>query len=208
MIDSFIHAALAQQALSHQGRAAARAVVLGDGSRALVRPLHAGDAHLVADVFDQLSDESRWMQFLAAKKELSAAELRYLTDIDHHDHEALAALDHAAGRGAGVARFIRHTADPRAAELSVTVVDAWQGRGLGTELLTQLSARARQEGVERFTAVASADNVAVARLLRAVSARVVSHEYDTVEYEIDLAHARARALASAREPERLSPSGR
>jgi RimJ/RimL family protein N-acetyltransferase len=179
-------------------------VVLGDGSRALVRPLHAGDGHLVADVFDQLSDESRWMQFLAAKKELSAVELRYLTDIDHHDHEALAALDHAAGRGVGVARLIRHTADPRAAELSVTVVDAWQGRGLGTELLTQLSARARQEGVERFTAVASAGNAAVAGLLRAMRARVVIHEYDTPGRALAL----ARALASAREPGRLSPSGR
>jgi RimJ/RimL family protein N-acetyltransferase len=167
--------------------------VLGDGSRVLVRQLHAADGHLVADIFDQLSDESRWMQFLAAKKELSAVELRYLTDVDHHDHEALAALDHAAGRGTGVARFIRHTADPRAAEVSVTVVDGWPGRGLGTELMSQLSGRAREEGVDRFTAAASAGNAAAAGLLRAMGARVVSHEYDTVDYEIDLAHPQARA---------------
>jgi RimJ/RimL family protein N-acetyltransferase len=210
MIDSFIYAALAGQARSRPGPPAAGAVVLGDGSRALVRQIHAADADLVADIFDQLSDESRWMQFLAAKKELSAAELRYLTDVDHHDHEALAALDHAAGRGVGVARYIRHTADPRSAEVSVTVVDGWQGRGLGTELMIQLSERARQEGVDRFTAVASADNAAIAGLLRARGARVVNHEYDTVEYEIDLAHPRARARARylARQPARLSPSGR
>jgi RimJ/RimL family protein N-acetyltransferase len=205
MIDSFIYAALAQRARPRPGPPAARAAVLADGARVLVRPIHAADVDLVADVFDQLSEASRWMQFLAAKKELSAAELRYLTDVDHHDHEALAALDHAAGRGVGVARYIRHTADPRAAEVAVTVVDGWQGRGLGTELLIQLAARARQEGVDRFTAVASADNAAAAGLLRTMGASVVAHEYDTVDYEIDLARARARARA--RPSGRLSPSG-
>jgi RimJ/RimL family protein N-acetyltransferase len=162
-------------------------VVLRDGSPVLIRQIHAADAPRVADIFDQLSDTSRWMRFLAAKKELSAAELRYLTDVDHHDHEALAALD-PAGRGVGVARYIRHTADPRAAEVAVTVVDGWHGRGLGTELLIQLSGRARQEGIGRFTAVASAGNAAAAGLLRTMRASLVGHDYDIVEYEIDLAH--------------------
>src|SRR5207247_11398670 len=35
-----------------------------------------------------------------AKDELSAAELRYFTDVDHRDHEALGALD-PSGRGVG-----------------------------------------------------------------------------------------------------------
>jgi RimJ/RimL family protein N-acetyltransferase len=167
--------------------ARARAVVLRDGSLVLIRQIHAADAPLLADIFGQLSDTSRWMQFLAAKKELSAAELRYLTDVDHHDHEALAALDPAGG-GVGVARYIRHTTDPQAAEVAVTVVDGWQGRGLGTELLIQLSGRARQEGIGRFTAVASAGNAAAAGLLRTMHANLVGRGYDTVEYEINLAH--------------------
>jgi GNAT superfamily N-acetyltransferase len=175
MIDTLIHATL---------RAAP--VVLRDGSPVLIRQVNAGDVPLVADIFDQLSETSRWMQFLAAKKELSAAELRYLTEIDHCDHEALAALDQATGRGVGTARYLRHTTDPQAAEVAVTVIDGWQRRGLGTVLLTLLSRRARQEGISRFTAVASADNAAVAGLLRALGASRVSHEYGTVEYEINL----------------------
>ena len=125
------------------------------------------------------------MQFLGAKKELSAAELRYLTDVDHHDHEALAALGHDSGRSVGVARYIRHTEDRQAAEVSVTVIDDWQGQAQGTELLTELSERARQDGVERFTAVASADNAALAGLMRTMRADLVAREYDTAEYEID-----------------------
>jgi GNAT superfamily N-acetyltransferase len=195
MTDSLMRAALPR----HRPQPAARvgAVALRDGSRVLIRQIHAIDTPLVADIFSQLSDASRWMQFLAAKKELSAAELRYLTDVDHHDHEALAALDHASGRGVAMARYIRHAKDPHAAEVAVTVIDGWQGRGLGTELLIQLSGRARREGVTRFTAVASADNAAAAGLLRTMRATLVRHEYDTVEYEISLAHPRPDSAAAA-----------
>ena len=162
-------------------------VVLRDGSQVLIRPVHSADAPLLADGFARLSATSRWMRFLTPKKELSPAELRYFTDVDHHDHEALGALDHRDGRGVGIARYIRHAEDPQAAHIAVTIVDDWQGRGLGTELLAQLSDRARQEGIHRFTALVAADNAAVAGLLRNMCASLVRRESDTLEYEISLA---------------------
>jgi RimJ/RimL family protein N-acetyltransferase len=161
-------------------------VMLRDGSQVLIRPVHHTDAPLLADGFDRLSVTSRWMRFLTAKKELTPAELRYLTDLDHHDHEALGALDHRDGRGVGIARFIRDAGDPRAADLAVTIVDDWQGRGLGTELLARLSDRARQEGIYRFTALVAADNVAMTGLLRNMCASLVRRESNTLEYEISL----------------------
>jgi GNAT superfamily N-acetyltransferase len=89
------------------------------------------------------------MRFLTGKKELSGAEMRYFTDVDHHDHEALVALNQADGRGVGIARYIRDAGDPHAAEITITIIDDWHGRGLGTGLLTRLSARARarSEGI-------------------------------------------------------------
>ena len=161
-------------------------VVLRDGSAVLIRQVRSTDAPLLADGFARLSAASRQMRFLGVKKELSAAELRYLTDVDHHDHEALAALDQTGGRGVGIARYIRAAGDPRAAEIAVTIVDDWQGRGLGTELLARLSDRARSEGIRRFTALADAGNVAVAALLRSAGARLVRRGPGTVEYGITL----------------------
>jgi len=144
--------------LGHRPRAAVtgRPVKLRDGSKVRIRQIQPADAPLLADGFARLSGKSRQMRFLARKDRLSAAELRYFTDLDHRDHEALGALDQADGRGVGIARYVRDAKDPRAAEVAVTIVDDWQGRGLGTELLSRLSDRARQAGIDRFTALAAA----------------------------------------------------
>ena len=84
--------------------------MLRDGSAVLIRQIQVTDAPLVAGIFAGLSPTSRWMRFLAAKNHLSDAELRYLTDLDHHDHEAVIALD-PGGNGIGAARYIRHAHD-------------------------------------------------------------------------------------------------
>ena len=53
-------------------------------------------------------------RFLSPKRSLSAAELRFLTEVDHHDHEAIGALSPADGRGVGIACYIRAPGDPTA----------------------------------------------------------------------------------------------
>src|SRR5690242_14082429 len=170
--------------------AASAPVVLRDGSAVLIRQVRGTDAPLLADGFARLGAASRQMRFLGVKKDLSAAELRYFTDVDHHDHEALGALDDAGGRGVGIARYVRDADDPQAAEIAVTIIDDWQGRGLGTELVAQLSERARTEGIRRFTALVAADNPAMAGLLRKVRANFVRHEPGALRYEIMLGPAK------------------
>jgi RimJ/RimL family protein N-acetyltransferase len=172
-----------------------RPVILRDGSKVLIRQVQSADTPLLADGFARLSAQSRQLRFLTRKKELSPAELRYFTQVDHRDHEAVGALNHADGRGVGIARYVRDAEDPQAAEIAVTIVDDWQGRGLGTELLSQLSGRARSEGIRRFTALVSADNVAMAGLLRKIQADLVRREPGALEYEITLAPARAHGHA-------------
>jgi len=189
-------ARLAARQVRRAGRQARRAagpagplrppVILRDGSLVLIRPVQEGDAPLLADGFGRLSAESRWMRFLMAKQELSPSELRYFTSVDHHDHEALGALDHGDGRGVAIARYIRHPAEPDAAEIALTVIDDWQRRGLGTELLGRLADRACQEGIRRFTALVAADNAAMSGLLDSLRADLVRWESDTLTYELTL----------------------
>jgi GNAT superfamily N-acetyltransferase len=163
-------------------------VRLRDGSVVHIRQVQSGDEALLAEGFARLSDESRQLRFLSDKADLTPAELRYLIEIDHHDHEAIGALDPVDGRGLGVSRYIRNTEDTEEAEVAVTVADEWQRRGLGTELLSRLTDRARQEGIRRFTGLVAADNVAVTRLLQdgRVGVRITQRDPDSVEYAIAL----------------------
>jgi GNAT superfamily N-acetyltransferase len=154
----------------------------------LIRPIRSSDGAGLREGFARLGPQSRELRFLSPKPALSAAEVAYFTEVDHVMHEALVAVDPMAGVGLGVARYIRDPKAPQVADVSVTVVDEWQRRGVGTQLVQQLMRRARKGGICRFTALVSTDNVGVRRLLRRVSSDVVLVERDstTLSYEIPL----------------------
>jgi GNAT superfamily N-acetyltransferase len=159
-------------------------VALRDGSRVRLRQIRSSDKEMLRRSFDRLSGESRYRRFLAPTPELSEAMVRYLTEIDHHNHEAIVALDEETGEGIGVARYVRSLARPNVAEVAVTVVDDWQGRGLGTLLLEVVSARAREEQITTFTALMLASNQEMMELLESLGpVRVVDREVGTVEIE-------------------------
>jgi nucleotide-binding universal stress UspA family protein/RimJ/RimL family protein N-acetyltransferase len=159
-----------------------RTVILRDGARVTLRPIAPEDKPLLAASFERLSEESRYRRFFTTKPELSAAELDYLVDVDHQNHEAIVAIDPSTRRGLGVARFIRSNDDPEVAEVAVTVADDWQGRGLGRALLDRLTYRARREGVRRFSALVQSDNLASLGLLEGVGE--TRHPFDTGELEL------------------------
>jgi RimJ/RimL family protein N-acetyltransferase/nucleotide-binding universal stress UspA family protein len=136
---------------------------LRDGSWVEIRPIQREDRELLRSGFDRLSDRTRYLRFHAPVVELSDQQLSYLTDVDHHDHEALIAVDPVTGEVVGVARFVR--VGDAVAECAIAVADDWQGRGIGTELLDRLVERAREERVERFTALVLAENAEAIHLL-------------------------------------------
>lgn len=162
-------------------------VDLRDGTRVLVRPVTADDKAAMVEAFERLSPESRYRRFLTVKPRLTDAELRYLTEVDHHDHEAVGAFDPDSGQGIGVARFVRDLDHPTAAEAAVTVPDDWQGRGVGTALLNVLAERARTEGIDRFTALLLAENRDMLDMLERLGPiRHLDREAGTIEIEVEL----------------------
>jgi RimJ/RimL family protein N-acetyltransferase len=164
----------------------------------VVRPIEPGDKDALAAAFERLSPESRYRRFLAPQDRLTTAQLRYLTDVDHRDHEALVAVDTGTGDGVGVARYVRDRVRPDSAEVAVAVADAWQGKGIGTELLHRLADRARQEGIERFTALVLADNDAIRHLLDELGVvRTVDQAAGCVELAVDLPAPSAGATLAA-----------
>lgn len=140
-------------------------LTLRDGTAAYMRTIEPEDRDALVAGFDELSDESRYRRFLSPVPRLTGSTLRYLTEVDHRDHEAIVAFSRA-DEPMGVARYVRTDPAGDCAEVAVTVVDRWQGRGVGTALLARLSERARTEGIRRFTATALATNNDMIDLLR------------------------------------------
>jgi RimJ/RimL family protein N-acetyltransferase len=157
---------------------------LRDGETVVIRPLEPEDRELIRSGFERLSDRSRYLRFQTPLTELSDVQLSHLTDVDHHNHEALVALDPDSEEAIGVARFVR--IGEGVAECAIVVADDWQNKGLGTELLERLVERAREEGVERFTALVLADNTDALRLLQRLGDTVWRSEGSQLELEIEL----------------------
>jgi GNAT superfamily N-acetyltransferase len=161
-------------------------LTLRDGATLVVRPLGAGDRAAIEAAVARLSPTSRYLRFASPKPRLTKADLDHLLDVDHHDREALLAVDPRTGEGVAVARYVAMPGAPDAAELAVTVADAWQGRGLGGALVRLLIERAREEGFSHLHAVTLGENRRAVRMLRSGGFTHVATGGGLTELEYDL----------------------
>jgi GNAT superfamily N-acetyltransferase len=152
-----------------------------------IRPIEPGDKAALAAAVNESSDEAVYRRFLNPHGRLTAAELRYLTEVDHHDHEALLALDPASSESVGVARYVRDPARRDSAEIAVAVLERWQGHGVGKALVQRLADRAQEEGITQFTALMLSDNRPMQRLLADLGTTfLLSREAGAIELAVDL----------------------
>jgi GNAT superfamily N-acetyltransferase len=158
---------------------------LRDGATIVIRPIEPEDKDAIVSGFEKLSPESRYRRFFSPLDRLSNRDLAYLTEVDHHDHEALIAHSEN-GEPLGVARYVRG-ADAQKAEVAVVVIDEWHGRGVATALLTRLVVRAREEGVRIFTATILTDNRDALGLMRQLGdPHTVGAPSTTLDLEMEL----------------------
>jgi RimJ/RimL family protein N-acetyltransferase len=161
---------LAANITRHAAPVGGRLVHLRDGTPLLVRPIAATDKQLLATAYARMSDDSRRRRFLTAASALTAGDLVYFTEVDHHRHEAMVGIDPASGALIGAAHYVRVPETDGDAELSAEVIDEWQRRGVATVLLAALTDRARKEGVRRFVAIVSEENRPVIDMLERAGA--------------------------------------
>ena len=151
-----------------------------------IRGIRPTDKQALTTALHELSDETVYRRFLSPKPDFSAAELRYLTEVDGQDHFALVATLADPERIIAVARFIRLAEAPSTAEFAVVVGDPYQGLGLGKTLALMLADAARERGIEHFTASMLGDNAAAHRLVRSVSERMRAGRPDRGVQELTL----------------------
>jgi len=129
-----------------------------------LREFTASDGQVLDEVFAGMSEESRYLRYLTPMPTLHDHARRALTAVDGCGHVAVAAF--VDGQAIGLARVIGMGGGR--AELALEVVDAWQGRGVGTKLGLWIRDRASGLGYTELIAETSSGNARAQALTRKI----------------------------------------
>jgi acetyltransferase len=143
-------------------------ITIKSGETVTIRPIQKNDFAKEARFINQLSEESKYFRFMKVVHKVSDETVRKFTEIDYDDQMALIAIaDDAidlkkrtfwakprelkspessglAEVEIGVARFVR-IKGKQCCEFAIVVADAWQGCGIGSRLMLELIAFAREK---------------------------------------------------------------
>ena len=130
-----------------------------DGRQIFIRPVKPEDAPLFTALFKVLSPTTIYYRFFGILKELKPEMLARFTQIDYDREIALVAIDEDSetDRMLGVARIIGDP-DGKTGEFAVLVGDAWQGKGIGSNLLEKCLSIAEKQGFESVHGIVLREN--------------------------------------------------
>jgi RimJ/RimL family protein N-acetyltransferase len=137
---------------------------LRDGRKVEIRSQRPSDRKAFEHALARMSDESIQRRFFAARRHFSEKEAKHFLDIDFLSHVALVAVIDESGEQAivGAGRYI--VVQPGQAEVAFGVIDQYQGQGLGSALMRELAAVAREARVSELIAEVLSSNSAMLKV--------------------------------------------
>jgi len=166
---------------------------LADGTPVTIRPVRPEDEPFMIAFHKSLSEETvqlRYFGLLGGDALVAHERLLRICFSDYDREIALVVETNRAAREerqiVAVARLIKvHGANE--AEVAIVVCDDWQGRGLGTKLLGDLTAIGRTEGLERIVGYILPENYLMQHICRKLGFTLrYSRADDAMEAEIEL----------------------
>ena len=139
--------------------------VLKDGSQIEIRALRRTDEADMLAAIEHTSAQSLQRRFFVMKRHFSDKERAFFMDVDFKTHVAIVAVATSEGGRqmiAGGGRYI--VFEPGRAEMAFVVIDAWQGRGIGSLLLRHLVKIASASGLDELTAEVLPENAAMRKV--------------------------------------------
>jgi ribosomal protein S18 acetylase RimI-like enzyme len=138
--------------------------LLRDGSQVDIRALRREDEADMLAAIERTSAQSLQRRFFVMKRHFSDKERAFFMDVDFKNHVAIVAVAQESGGKviAGGGRYI--VFEPGRAEIAFVVVDAWQGRGIGSILMRHLARIADGAGLQELTAEVLPENTAMRKV--------------------------------------------
>jgi ribosomal protein S18 acetylase RimI-like enzyme len=138
--------------------------LLGDGRQIEVRALRREDEADMLAAVGKTSAQSLQRRFFVMKRHFSDKEVAFFLDVDFKNHVAIVAVAEERGGKVivGGGRYI--VFEPGRAEMAFVVIDAWQGRGIGSILMRHLVGIATDAGLKELTAEVLPENAAMIKV--------------------------------------------
>jgi len=151
-----------------------------------LRPVKIKDEPLLKDFFYSLSDRTMERRFFSMRKDVPHDVLQKFVVIDYTREIIILAAVKEGEKGiiAGMGQYIINEAD-RTAEIAVLVRDAYQGHGIGFELVSYLTQLARKKGLLGFTGEVLFENKPMLRVFEKMGYRMEKKVVEDV-YELKM----------------------
>ncbi len=155
--------------------------VLHDGTQVNFRPMHPTDESGLKDLFNQLSEETRYYRFMSHVKHVPRRQIKDFVFIDHRSDIAIIGTV-PEPHGDDIIAVGRYYLDKTTnmAEVAFTVKDGWQNHGIGTFLFKHLAVIAKRNGISGFTAEVLLDNKPMQAVFNRSEFKVTSRPADGV----------------------------
>jgi RimJ/RimL family protein N-acetyltransferase len=138
---------------------------LRNGRAVHIRAFTPADRSDLLLAVGRTSPLSLYRRFFTIKRGFTAREREFFLNVDLVNHVALVASAKEAKQSAivGGGRYV--VVGPGRAELAFTVIDEYQGQGIGAALMHHLTVLARAAGLQEFIAEVLPENVSMLKVL-------------------------------------------
>jgi acetyltransferase len=149
----------------------------GSGFQVGVRYLHPDDAPFLVDLFEHMSEESRYRRFNQALERVpvdrmwaEAEAIAHAVVVNSTGLIAFVDLPDQLNAPVAAARYV--LIDDEEAEMAISVRDDMHNQGIGTQMMILLVEEAKAEGLQRLVGSVQNDNKAVWGLLKHIDATI------------------------------------
>ncbi|HDD60124.1 MAG TPA: GNAT family N-acetyltransferase [Euryarchaeota archaeon] len=154
---------------------------LKDGSEIKLRPVKISDEPLLKDFFYSLSANSMYRRFLSARLDMPHERLQDFVVVDYTRRMVILAVieEGRKEKVVGVGEYSINEGS-HTAEIAVAVLDAYQNKGIGTELVRYLTHLARKQGLLGFTAEVLQENKPMLHIFKKMGFDIQSSQEDGI----------------------------
>ena len=153
---------------------------LDGGSQYLIRPIQPDDRERIIGLFNHLSPESRYLRFAHAISKLPDDFLDDILRLDYRREMALVAVitNHSGmDEIVGISRYVTPP-NQNICEFSLSVSDSHTAHGIGTHLMLDLIAYAKENGLQEMLGYVLSKNLKMLHLVSDLGFQITNLDDD------------------------------